>query len=83
MAATPGRHCASEASTFDPLLVEALREIALALPDGWIVQVTGPHGQLVMLPRQYAHAHHRLLAADRELSCVYAQNGLHGIRVPL
>lgn len=82
MAATPGESSPSVARSLSALEVDSLRAIALALPAGWIVQVTGPHGQLSMLPRRYAHAFHRAHAADRELGCVYAMNGLHGIRVP-
>jgi len=60
-----------------------LAATARALPDGWIVMVTPPHGQLVMLPRRYAHAHHRCWVSDGELACTYRANGMHSIRVPV
>ncbi len=82
MAATRGEHIASVASVLQPDEVGQLVALARALPDGWIVQITPPHGQLVMLPRSYAHAFHRCVIADRELSLVYKADGLHGVRVP-
>ncbi len=77
-----GEPVASAASVIQPDEVRQLVDLARALPDGWIVQITPPHGQLVMLPRRYAYAYHRCVVADRELACVYRANGLHGIRVP-
>lgn len=82
MAATRGEHITSAASDLQSVEVEQLVELARALPAGWIVQLTPPHGQLVMLPRSYAHAFHRCVIADRELSLVYKADGLHGVRVP-
>lgn len=75
-----GEPVASAASVLQPEEVADLIAIARELPDGWVVQITPPHGQLVMLPRHYAHAFHRCVVADRELSLVYKADGLHGIR---
>jgi hypothetical protein len=82
VAATGGRLCTSVASSISPADALDLAAIAQALPVGWVVQVTPPHGQLSMLPRRYAYAYHRCYVADRELGCVYRANGLHGVRVP-
>jgi len=82
VAATGGRLSPSVARSLDAVEVESLVELARGLPDGWIVMVTPPHGQLVMLPRRYAYAYHRCYVADRELSRVYRANGIDGIRVP-
>lgn len=82
VAATGGRLSPSVARSLDAGEAADLVELARALPDGWVVMVTPPHGQLVMLPRRYAHAHHRCYVADRELACVYRANGMHGVRVP-
>ncbi len=77
-----GEPVASAASVLDDREVSDLIALARALPDGWVVQITPPHGQLVMLPRRYAHAFHRCVIADRELSLVYHADGLHSVRVP-
>lgn len=77
-----GEPVASAASVLQDVEVDDLIAVARALPDGWVVQITPPHGQLVMLPRSYAHAFHRCVVADRELSLVYRADGLHGVRVP-
>ena len=82
MAATRGRLSAAAGGSFDALEVSQLAATAEALPDGWIVQVTPPAGQLCMLPRRYARAYHRCLVADGELRIVYYADGLRGIRVP-
>lgn len=82
MAATRGRPSAAAGGSFDPFEVSQLAATAEALPDGWIVQVTPPHGQLCMLPRRYARAHHRCLIGDGELRIVYYGDGVRGVRVP-
>ena len=75
-----GEPVASAASVLQPEEVEDIVTLARQLPLGWVVQITPPHGQLVMLPRAYAHAFHRCVVADRELSLVYRGDGVHGIR---
>lgn len=82
MAATGGRLSPSVARSLDAQEVADLAELARGLPDGWIVLVTPPHGQLVMLPRQYARGYHRCHVADRELACIYRADGMHSVRVP-
>jgi hypothetical protein len=44
--------------------------------------VLPPHGQLTILPRHYAYAHHRCWVSDGELSVTYRANGQHSVRVP-
>lgn len=83
MAATRGRLSPSVARSLKPSEALELAATAQGLPDGWIVQVTPPHGQLVMLPRRYAFAHHRCWVSDRELACTYRANGMHSVRVPV
>jgi hypothetical protein len=82
VAATRGRLSAAAGGSFDALEVSQLAATAEALPDGWIVQVTPPHGQLCILPRRYAHAHHRCLVGDGQLRIVYYADGVRGIRSP-
>jgi hypothetical protein len=58
------QHSASVASTLLPEEVEALAAIALALPDGWIVAVLAPDGQLAIGPENEIPYHTRCWSAS-------------------
>jgi hypothetical protein len=82
VAATGGRLSPSVARSLSALEATELADNARGLPEGWIVMVTPPHGQLAMLPRPYAHAFHRCHVGDRQLARIYRADGVDGIRVP-
>lgn len=56
--------------------------MARALPASWVVVLTPPHGQVVMLPRRFVHADHRCYVADGELGVLYRINSRQGVRIP-
>lgn len=65
MTETGGSNGASAASS--PLLpeeIEALATLALALPDGWIVAILAPNGQVAMGPDSEIPYHTRCWEAD-------------------
>lgn len=62
---TPQSDCASVASSsLLPEEVESLAAIALALPDGWIVAVLAPSGQVAIGPEGELPYHVRCWRAD-------------------
>ena len=63
--ANPGEASASVASSdLLPAEVEALAAIALALPEGWIVAVLAPNGQVAIGPDNEVPYHVRCWQAD-------------------
>ena len=63
--ASPGEASASVASSdLFPAEVEALAAIALALPEGWIVAVLAPNGQVAIGPDNEVPYHVRCWQAD-------------------
>lgn len=60
-----------------------LAAVARALPSGWCCVVTPPHGQLVLLPRQYVRPAHRCYVADGALGVIYHLDSRRGVRIPV
>lgn len=71
----------SVARSLDAGEVSELAATAKALPDGWVVAVLPPHGQLTITPREQLRAYHRCHVADSALGVVYRAD-YRGIRVP-
>lgn len=61
----------SAARLLSALEQSELAATALALPAGWVVQVTAPHGQLAILPREYVHEQVRTFIADGQARRIY------------
>ncbi len=64
---------ASVASVLLPEEIEALATIALALPDGWVVAILAPHGQVAIAPDAEMPYHTRCWQADRRRRTVRKQ----------
>jgi hypothetical protein len=54
---------------------EDLRDLALALPPGWVVQLEPPHGQLAIRPASYRPRFHRCWVASRDRMKLFRDDG--------
>jgi hypothetical protein len=52
-----------------------LREIALALPTDWVVQILPPHGQLAICPAWQRRIHHRCWTASVRTMTIFREDG--------
>lgn len=66
-----GRVSPSAARALSDLETDDLRATALALPDGWVVALIPPYGQVVIEPRANRHRYHRCWVGDRVLGRLY------------
>lgn len=74
----PGKQIVpSAARPLSALEAAQLASVARELPDGWILQIEAPYGQVAITPRDEAPYHVRCWVSDPALQRTYRRRWMH------